>query len=78
MANRGYGGGGLRENLRARGIHPCIPERPGKRPNPRLRGCALRGGVEPTFAWLGNFRPFLVRQEYYAQVLEAFVLLICR
>lgn len=62
VADRGYDSWAFRENLRAWGIRPCIPERRGKKPRPGpktdLRPYRDRWHIERTFAWFGNFRRF--------------------
>ena len=35
VADRGYDSQAFHIHLRRRGIHPCIPERMGKRPRPQ-------------------------------------------
>lgn len=81
VADKGYDSKGFRQRLRCRGIRPCIPERRGKQPRPGrkpdLAGYRRRWVVERTFAWLGNFRRVLVRQERLAPVYHAFVMLAC-
>jgi transposase len=85
VADRAYDKWLFRTQLRWRGIHPCIPERRGKRPRPgpavKLDGYRLRWHVERSYAWLHNFRRLVVRYERSARMFEAFVLvafiLIC-
>jgi transposase len=81
VADRAYDSRELRERLRRRGVHPCIPERRGKRPRPGrkpdTRGYRHRWVVERTFAWLGNFRRLVVRYERLLSVYHAFFTLAC-
>jgi transposase len=82
VADRAYDSKRFRRWLRSRGIKPTIPpylRRKRKRPK---RGRPVKGGpgyaerwkVERTFAWLGNFRRLLVRQERYLFTFRAFLL----
>ncbi len=82
VADRAYDSKRFRRWLRSKGIKPTIPSyerRPRKRPK---RGRPLKAGpgyqerwkVERTFAWLGNFRRLLVRQERYLTIFRAFLL----
>ena len=85
VADKAYDKWLFREKLRWRGIHPCIPERRGKKPRPgppvQLDSYRLRWHVERSYAWLQNFRRLAVRYERSARMFEAFVLvafiLIC-
>ena len=81
VADKGYDSREFRLNLRRRGIHPCIPERRGKRPRrgrkPNLTGYRQRWKVERTFAWLGNFRRLLVRQERILGAYRGLFLIAC-
>lgn len=81
VADRGYDSAALRASLRKRGIHPCIPERRGKRPRrgrrADTRGYRHRWTVERTFAWLGNCRRLVVRYERLLAVYHAFFALAC-
>ncbi len=82
VADRAYDSKRFRGWLRSKGIKQTIPSyerRPRKRPK---RGRPLKAGpgyqerwkVERTFAWLGNFRRLLVRQERYLSIFRAFFL----
>lgn len=81
VADKGYDSRGLRQALRRRGIKPCVPRlrnrkpRPGRKPD--LAGYRQRWVVERTFAWLGNYRRVLVRQERRVAIYQAFVILAC-
>ncbi len=84
VADRGYDSDMLRQQLRRRGIRPCIPFRHNRRPRrgrkPDLGAYRDRWRVERTFAWLGNYRRLLVRHErllglYHGFMLLAFVLI---
>ncbi len=81
IADRGYDSKAFRESLRKRGIHPCIPERRGKRPRPGRKpdtsGYRHRWVVERTFAWLGYSRRLVVRYERLLSVYHAFFILAC-
>jgi transposase len=82
VADKAYDSRSFRGWLRSRGIKPTIPsyqrrerKRP-KRGRPIETGAsyAERWKVERTFAWLGNFRRLLVRQERYLPTFRAFFL----
>ncbi len=78
VADKGYDSKAFRVRLRCRGIHPCIPERRGKRPR-RGRKADLsayrhRWVVERSFGWLTGFRRLLVRWERRANNYLAFLL----
>lgn len=84
VADRGYDSDTLRQQLRRRGIRPCIPFRRNRRPRrgrkPNLEAYRDRWRVERTFAWLGNYRRLLVRHErllglYHGFMLLAFILI---
>lgn len=81
VADKAYDKWIFREKLRWRGIHPCIPERKGKkpRPGPRIKtdNYRLRWHIERTFAWLQNFRRLVTRWERKACNFEAFVMIAC-
>lgn len=81
VADKGYDSQEFRQSLRRRGIHPCIPERPGRKPRrgrkPNLVGYRQRWKVERTFAWMGNFRRLLVRQERILGNYRSFFLIAC-
>lgn len=81
IADRAYDSRAFRTSLRRRGIHPCIPERRGKRPCPGRKADTSdyrhRWVVERTFAWLGNFRRLVVRYERLLPVYHAFFVLAC-
>jgi transposase len=81
VADRGYDSQAFRMYLRRRGIHPCIPERRGKKPRlgrkPDISSYRLRWIVERTLAWLGNFRRLVVRYERYLSVYQGFFNLAC-
>jgi len=91
VADRGYDSRALRQALRRRGIRPCIPPRsypsrkrqPGRPVGRYQHEYARRWIVERTFAWLGNYRRLLVRQErllgvYHGFMLLAFILICLR
>ncbi len=82
VADKAYDSKSFRRWLRCRRIKPTIPSyerRIRKRPK---QGRPLKAGpgyrerwkVERTFAWLGNFRRLLVRQERYLLIFRAFFL----
>ena len=79
VADRGYDSRAFRNQLRRRGIKPCIPERRGKKPRPgrkaQVSNYCHRWVVERTFAWLHNHRRLVVRYERKAHILFGFVLL---
>lgn len=83
VADKAYDSKRFRGWLRSKGIKPTIPpyvRRDRKRPT---RGRPLKVGpgyeerwkVERTFAWLGNFRRLLVRQEHHLSTFRAFFLI---
>lgn len=90
VADRGYDSSDFRRLLRRRGIKMCIPPR--RRPSPwrakrgrpvaaRQNDYRLRYKVEPSFAWLGNYRRLLIRWEHRFGLYRSFfaiaVLVIC-
>lgn len=82
IADRGYDSDPLRWRLRKRGILLIAPHRKGRRKPPlndgrELRRYRKRWKVERTFAWLGNFRRLLVRQDYHLHIYEAFFHVAC-
>lgn len=83
VADRNFDGQALRQQLRRRGIQPCIPRQPKpwrKRP---LRGRPLqlqpwyrgRWVVERTFAWLQTYRRLVVRYERHLHCYVGFCFL---
>jgi hypothetical protein len=81
VADRGYDSNTLRRALRRRGIRMCIPpkRRPAhwraKRSPPmvaRKDDYWLRHTVERSFAWLGNFRRWLIRWQHLFGVYRSF------
>ena len=82
VADKAYDSKSFRRSLRCRGIKPTIPnyERPPRKRPKRGRpvktgpGYAERWKIERTFAWLGNFRRLLVRQEHILSTFRAFFL----
>lgn len=78
VADKAYDKRLFREQLRWRGIHPCVPERKNRKPRPgpklKLESYGLRWHVERSFAWLQNFRRLVVRYERKGRLFEAFVL----
>jgi transposase len=81
VADRGYDSHAFRTYLRHRGIHPCIPERKGRKSHPGRKpetsSYRLRWIVERTLAWLGNFRRLVVRYERHLSVYQGFFNLAC-
>jgi transposase len=81
VADRGYDSKAFRSHLRRRCIHPCIPERRGKRPRPGKKADTsnyrLRWIVGSTLAYLGNFRRLVVRHERHISVYQGFFNLAC-
>jgi transposase len=81
VADKAYDKWLFRVKLKWRGIHPCIPERSGKKPRPgpkfNLVGYRFRWHIERTFAWLHNWRRLATRWDRKATIYEAFVLLAC-
>lgn len=83
-ADKGYDARWLRDEIKKRGMNPCIPHR-------RKRGSdkepvmskkqqsvyQTRWVVERTFAWLGNFRRLAVRWDYHALMYDAFLTVGC-
>ena len=85
VADRNFDGEALRQQLRRRGIQPCIPRQ--RRPHRRMprRGRPLklepyyshRWKAERTFAWLYNCRRLLVRHERLLHCFAGFCILAC-
>jgi transposase len=85
VADKAYDCKEFRQDLRGRGIKPCIPyrdfghERKGRKPN--LADYGERWHVERTFAWIGDFRRLLTRYDRLKMMYLAFVylaaILIC-
>jgi len=82
IADRGYDSDPLRWRLLQRGILLIAPHRKGRRKpslndGRELRRYRKRWKVERTFAWFGNFRRLLVRQDHHLHVYEAFFHVAC-
>ena len=81
VADKGYDSDALRQELRARGVKPCIPRRrnalPRRGKKPDLNGYRERWKVERTFAWLFNFRRLIVRWERDYHIFLAFLIVAC-
>jgi transposase len=91
VADKAYDSKCFKQWLRSKGIKPTIPSYERRARKHPKRGRPVKTGpnyaerwkVERTFAWLGNFRRLLVRQERYLFAfrgffLVAFVLLLLR
>ncbi len=68
VLDRGYDSDPLRERLAERGVEMICPHRRNRKRAPTQDGRPLRRyrrrwKVERTFAWLGNFRRLVVREE---------------
>jgi transposase len=82
IADKGYDSDGLRRQLRRRGIELICPHRrnrrrPSLQDGRKLRRYRKRWKVERTFAWLGNYRRLLVRQERHIHIYTAFFHIAC-
>jgi transposase len=82
IADRGYDSDPLRKRLKKRGIELVCPHRKNRRKPQTQDGRALRRyrrrwKVERTFAWLGNFRRLLVRQDRSLTIYQAFFHVAC-
>ena len=81
VADKGYDSRAFRQELRRRGVRPCIPyqrsRRPRPGPKPDLSGYRERWTIERTFAWGGNYRRWLIRWERHAHNYLAFLLITC-
>lgn len=81
VADKGYDSDAFRKALWRRGIRPAIPfkrvRRPRPGPAPDLSGYKERWHVEAAFAFLGQFRRFVVRWEHDAQNYLAFIFFAC-
>jgi len=83
VADRNFDGQRLRQQLRRRGIQPCIPRQRKpwrKRPVPgrplKLQPWyGRRWIIERTFAWLHNYRRLVVRYERHLHCYVGFCLL---
>lgn len=84
-ADRNFDGEVLRQQLRRRGIRPCIPRqnKPKRKHVRRGRPYALqpvyknRWKVERTFAWLFTCRRLQIRYERLLHCFDGFCLLAC-
>src|SRR5258708_29046573 len=82
IADRAYDSDPLRQRLAARGIELVAPHR-GNRSKPRtqdgraLRRYKRRWKVERTIAWLGDFRPLVVRYQRSDTLYQAFFNIAC-
>jgi transposase len=83
IADRGYDSNpSLRNQLAARGIEETAPHRKNLRKPPTQNGRAVRRykhrwTVERAFAWLGNFRRLIVRQDRSLILCQAFFHIAC-
>jgi transposase len=85
VADRNFDGALFRQQLRRRGIQPCIPQqrKPHRRHPRRGRPLQLqpwyaqRWKVERTFAWLFTCRRLLVRHERLLHCFDGFCVLAC-
>ena len=78
VADRTYDSDTLRHQLRLSGWDLVSPHRRGRVRRPTQDGRKLRRWkIERTFSWLGNYRRFLVRHEFYSFVFAAFIKLAC-
>ena len=83
VCDKGYDSDGLRERLQSgRGIELVCPHRRNRKRPPaqdgrKLRRYKRRWKVERTFAWLGNFRRLVVRDERSLKMYRAFFHVAC-
>jgi len=82
IADRAYDSDPLRKRLKKRGIELICPHRknrtkPKTQDGRALRRYRRRWKVERTFAWLGNFRRLLVRQDRSLTIYQAFFHVAC-
>jgi transposase len=82
IADRAYDSDPLRERLAKRGIEWIVPYRENNKlkkyhDRRKLRRYKRRWIVEPTNAWLGQFRRLLVRHEHLLATYRAFFYLAC-
>jgi transposase len=82
MADRGDDSNPLCARLARRGIEPIIPARRNHKHAPhqdgrKLRRYRRRWIVERTFAWLGHFRPLVVRYERLIMTIAGFFHIAC-
>ena len=82
IADKGYDSDPLRKRLKELKVDPIVPHRRNrKRPKVqdgrKLKRYRRRWIIERTFAWLGNYRRLLVRQERRIDIYRAFFHLAC-
>jgi transposase len=82
IADKGYDSDGLREHLSRRGIELICPYRSNNKERKyhdgrKIRRYKRRWKVERTFAWLGNSRRLIVRQDRDIVVYSAFFHVAC-
>ena len=82
IADRGYDSDPLRERLEERGVQLIAPHRKNRTKPPTQDEAGLepykrRWTVERTFAWLGNFRRLLVRQDRLLSRYQGFFHVAC-
>jgi len=82
IADRAYDSDPLRKRLKKRGIELICPHRknrtkPQTQDRRKRRRYRRRWKVERTFAWLGNFRRLLVRQDRSLTIYQAFLHVAC-
>jgi len=82
IADKGYDSDPLRESLARRGIELICPYRSNNKERKhhdgrKMRRYKRRGKVERTFAWLGNNRRLIVRQDRDILVYDAFFHVAC-
>jgi transposase len=82
IADRGYDSDPLRELLEERGVGLIAPHRKNRTKPPTQDEAGLepykrRWKVERTFAWLGNFRRLLVRQDRLLSRYQGFFHIAC-
>jgi transposase len=82
VADKGFDSKAFRQELRGRGIKPCIPYREWKNSKkvrkgrkPDLSDYRERWHVERTFAWIQNFRRLLTRFDRLKMMYLAFLYL---
>jgi transposase len=73
-ADRAYASEAKRQELRQRGIEPCIPD---QRAEHGSGLGAFRWVAERTLSWLHGFRRLRVRTDWRNEIQEAFVALAC-
>jgi len=82
IADRAYDSDSFRQALAERGMELICPHRANRKraktqDGRKLRRYRKRWIIERTFAWLGNFRPLVVRYERSLIVYNAFFHLAC-